>query len=93
MCHHHFCYYFLFKRYNNYIVNGIDSDNVSTFDSALEKDVKELINPYLLSSYENLVEDILEFIKDEYLFIQKKISGMHVVYLLHKTLNKFSNES
>jgi hypothetical protein len=55
--------------------------------------VKELINPYLLSSYDNLVEDILEFIKDEYLFIQKKISGMHVVYLLQTSLNKFSNES
>ena len=72
---------FFFKRYNNYIINGIDSENVPTFDSSLEKDIKDFINPYLLESNENLVENILKFIKDEYLFVQKKISGKFIAFI------------
>lgn len=41
----------------------------------LEHDITNLINPYLLNSYEKLTNDLLNYVKDEFLFTQKKIAG------------------
>ncbi len=56
------------------------------FETNLEEDIKELVNPNLLNSYEDLVKKVFDFIKDEYLLVQKKIAGKIAIQLLMKSL-------